>query len=122
MSPPINDNFASAIALSTTLPGTRTGDTTVDATDEVGEPSPYFGLSGSDVAYSVWYSFTPTHDGIYRFRVYNTNTIVWTDVKAYTLGIYSGSSVNALTALATTYGPCGTSELSQRAHLTSGVT
>ena len=68
MAPPVNDNFASAIALSTTLPGSRIGDTNVDATEEVGESDAFF---GEDDGRTVWYTFTPTSTGRYVFRIDN---------------------------------------------------
>ena len=123
MSPPINDNFASAIALSTTLPGTRTGDTTVDATSEVGEPSVFF---GEDDSHSVWYTFTPSHTGIYRFYVHNAlDDIVWSDFASYSLTLYSGSTIGGLTVIQrvldnNTGPPVG--HASVRQILTSGIT
>lgn len=97
MPAPSNDAFASAIALSTTLPGTRTGDTTVDATGQVGsgEPVPF---GGNDVQ-SVWYTYTPTSTGRYRFRLANTTTVVWTDVRQFRVSLYSGSTVGGLTEI-----------------------
>lgn len=119
--PPINDNFASATTISTSLPQTITGQTTVNATAETGEPSaPGF---GSAVPHSVWYSFTPTHDATYRFRIYNTNTVVWTDVRSLGMGVYTGAAVNALTAVETKNASSGSvSELIIRIPLTGGVT
>ena len=92
MAPPANNNFASAIALSTTLPGSRIGDTTVDATSQVGEP-----LSATAVdTQSVWYTFTPSVTGRYRFSIDNV-VPVGTDFRHLVLGVYTGSAVNALT-------------------------
>lgn len=62
-----NDAFASAIALPTSLPGSRTFDTTWEATYEAGEPI----LSVNDQ--SVWYTFTPTVTDYYKFRFYNVH-------------------------------------------------
>jgi len=97
MAPPVNDAFASAITLSTTLPGSRTGDTCVDATGEVGEPVPIYW--SADRVQSVWYKFTPTHNGRYYFHV--TNAVNgWTDTRNWAaIVVYSGSAVNALTQL-----------------------
>lgn len=64
MAPPANDNFASAIALSTTLPGSLSGLTTRDATFEAGEPGFY-----NATEQSIWFTFTPTTTGWYRFRI-----------------------------------------------------
>ena len=66
MAPPANDNFASATALSATVPGALTGQTTFDATKEVGEQTAITTLEQS-----VWYKFTPTADGVYRFDLTN---------------------------------------------------
>jgi hypothetical protein len=122
MAPPVNDNFASAIALSTTLPGTRTGDTTVDATYETGEPLPWFGTVSNQ---SVWYTFTPTHTGIYRFYIHNTGTVVWSDIRRYNISLYSGSTVGGLTLITqardNNTGP-SVGHAAIRATLTSGVT
>ena len=76
--PPLtNDNFANAIALSTTLPGSRTFDTTWNATNEVGEPN-----GGVDYQ-SVWYTFTPTADNYYRFLFSN---IFWNGDTTFNFG------------------------------------
>ena len=69
--PPANDNFASAQAISTSLPQNLTGLTSVDTTEETGEPAPYFGLGGSDTPHAVWFSFTPNHTAQYRINMYN---------------------------------------------------
>lgn len=61
--PPANDNYADAEVLSTTVPNTLTA-TTRDATEEASEVSfPYAREQ------SIWYSFTPTISGEYRFRI-----------------------------------------------------
>lgn len=98
MAPPANDNFANAITLSTTLPGSRTGDTCVDATGEAGEPIP-MSWAGADTVQSVWYKFTPAHNGRYYFHV--TNAVNgWTDTRYWAaFVVYSGSAVNALTEI-----------------------
>jgi hypothetical protein len=67
MPAPANDNFASAQALSTTLPGSLPGLTTFDATMEGSEPKHYAG--GSDIEQSIWFTFTPSVSGWYQFRV-----------------------------------------------------
>jgi PKD domain-containing protein len=86
---PANDNFASAVAISS-LPFSDTQDTT-GATLEAGEPSP--SCFGAAVG-TVWYSFTPT----------TTETVSATGSPYYQAGIvaYSGSSLSNLTQL-----PCG---------------
>jgi len=66
-SPPANNNFASPTALSTTLPGTLTGQTTFDSTQEATEPDVF--SSGANIEQSVWYTFTPTVSGVYAFKI-----------------------------------------------------
>ena len=74
---PANNDFANATVLSTTLPGSITGHTTKDSGWEVGEHS--IGVSGNtgqqtqDVIgdQGVWYKFTPTSDGFYKFSFTN---------------------------------------------------
>jgi len=120
MSPPINDNFASAIALSTTLPGSRIGDTTLDATFEVGEPVVGFG----DENHSVWYTFTPTSTGKYRFRFENV-TLVGTDVRYLIFALFTGSTLSGLTQIDSfTCFPVSSGEdhVTGTFSLTSGVT
>jgi len=66
VSTPPNDNFANAIALSTTLPGSLTPKrTTRDATKEASEVE----IGKNDQ--SVWYTFTPTTTAYYRFLFSN---------------------------------------------------
>ena len=72
-----HDNFTNAIALSTTLPGSRTFDTTWNSTNEVGEPN-----TGVDHQ-SVWYKFTPTSSGYYRFLFSN---IKWNGDNPFSFG------------------------------------
>lgn len=62
---PANDNFASPTALSTTLPSLLTGQTNRNAKEEAGENFPFV---PNDVQ-AIWYSFTPDHNGKYRFRL-----------------------------------------------------
>lgn len=64
---PANDNFASPTVLSTTLPGSLAGETTLDATQEATEPDVY--ATSTYIEQSVWYTFTPTATGPYIFRV-----------------------------------------------------
>jgi hypothetical protein len=93
MAPPANDNFASAIALSTTLPGQRLGDTTEEATYQASEPVAWF---LSDTQQSVWYTFTPTVTQRYRFWIDNSNAVVWMDGKQAIIAVYSGATLGTL--------------------------
>jgi len=67
---PANDLFANAEVLSTTLPGSTAG-TTRDAEMESGEAVIN---TGGDIQ-SVWYKFTPTVTGLYRFRSLFANNV-----------------------------------------------
>jgi hypothetical protein len=85
--PPANDAFANATALSGD-DGSQAG-TTIDATAEAGEPNhaeqpPYA---------SVWYSWTPTDDGLATF---DTCTASF-DTR---LAVYTGSALTDLTEVA----------------------
>ena len=84
---PANDNFASATAISGSS-GTSATVSTATATSEPGEPL-HASISGG---HSIWYRFTPTVKD--RF-VFNTNASSFDTL----LAAYSGSALNALTAL-----------------------
>ena len=84
---PANDNFASATVLSGS-PITITG-TNVNATKEAGEPK----VAGNAGGKSVWYTWTATVSG--KVSV-NTSGSSFDTL----LGVYTGSSVSALTLVA----------------------
>ena len=86
--PPANDAFADAVQLAP-QPG-DSGGTTRNATGEAGEPNHGAGSLGT----SVWYRFTPDFSGpLYaQARCFETDWV---------LAAYTGSSVNALTAVGT---------------------
>lgn len=95
-SAPANDTWANRAVLSTSLPGTRADDTTVDSWDETGQPN--------FVAYQrsvqdVWYSFTPTSTGKYDFeftnRTYEGHR--FSSDARLSVTLFTGASVNALT-------------------------
>jgi hypothetical protein len=120
-SPPVNNAFASAIALSTTLPGTRSNDWNQDATFETGEENSFGGSALGDQ--SVWYTFTPTSTGRYKFKLDPVTMLG--GIRYFGISIYTGSAVNALTRIGRNI--CGgTGSHQQRAavelQLTSGVT
>lgn len=77
MPAPTNDNYASATALSTSLPGTLTAQTTKDATQEVGEAD--FQVQDQ----SVWYTFTPAVSGLYIFKL---SAITWNGDTGFNFG------------------------------------
>ncbi|MBI1774269.1 MAG: hypothetical protein HYR63_02880 [Proteobacteria bacterium] len=83
---PVNDVFASATTI-TGVSGTVTG-TTVLATREVGEPT-HGGVGSGN---SVWWKWTPTSTGLATFSTANS-------ASNNVLAIYTGSAVNALTAV-----------------------
>ena len=85
--PPANDNFAASTSLSGSS-GTASG-SSVAATKEGGEPS-HAGNSGGK---SVWYSWTATMTGVLHVSTQGSNFDTL-------LGVYQGSSVGALTSLA----------------------
>jgi endonuclease I len=86
-SPPPNDNFANAIALSGT--SLTTGGTNVSATKETGEPK-HDNITGGK---SVWWVWTASMTGPIIIDTIGSNfdTI---------MGVYTGSAVNALTTIA----------------------
>jgi hypothetical protein len=90
---PANDNFANAIVLTGTT-ASRSGDTNVDATLEAGEPNT-IPADGFDIEalHSIWYRWTPQTDG---------QVTVTTEGSEFDtlLAVYTGSSVNALTLVA----------------------
>lgn len=90
---PVNDNFAQAIVLSGTN-DSRTGDTVVGATLEIGE-DPFITVGDVDIeaTHSIWYTWTPSSDG------WATISLEGSDFDTL-LGVYTGGAVNALTRVA----------------------
>lgn len=85
---PVNDDFANAIVLSGTT-ATSGPDSTVGATKETGEPDHADDAGGA----SIWYRWTAPGDGA---------VIISTAGSTFdtTLGVYTGTAVNALTEVA----------------------
>ncbi|MBV9470569.1 MAG: hypothetical protein JOZ57_15120, partial [Abitibacteriaceae bacterium] len=83
--PPANDNFANATVISTTS-GSLNG-TTVAATKESGEPN----HAGNPGGRSVWYKWVASSTGVAKFAVDKADLL---------LAVYTGSSVNSLTPVA----------------------
>lgn len=89
---PLNDNFADAAALSTTLPATLTIVDFEGATQELNEPQPP--CRARDVQ-TVWFSYTPP-----------ANQTVTIDLRRSTpdldtlMAVYTGASLDSLTAVA----------------------
>lgn len=90
--PPPNDNFANALPLPSDLSGATIGNT-ANATKELNEPS-HAGLpSGA----SVWFSWTAPTSG--RF-IFNPHDSAVTTNFGVNLAVYTGSSLEALTPVA----------------------
>jgi Ca2+-binding RTX toxin-like protein len=85
---PANDDFAAARPLGTSLTGQATG-VNLDATKQPGEPD----HAGNPGGHSVWFSWTAPNDG---------NEAMSTTASDFDtlLAVYTGSAVNALTAIA----------------------
>jgi hypothetical protein len=91
--PPANDNFVNAEILSGDSVTLRA--TNVDATKEAGEPDHAGDVGGA----SVWYRWTAPFDGTLSVNCAPDFIIL--------VGIYTGSSVSALTEVASAFGTCG---------------
>jgi len=103
MAPPPNDDFANAIALSTTLPASTTG-TTVEATMQASEVKvpPWIGLGGTYSIISVWYTFTPSSTGRYRFTARPDPAVIGVSVhKRLAIDVSTASSPSSMTPLPT---------------------
>jgi Pro-kumamolisin, activation domain len=86
--PPANDYFVNAIPLSGNS-GVITNAVNTTATKEVGEPDPAGNAGGK----SLWWSFTPSSDGVLTLNTTNStfDTI---------MGLYTGTNVANLTTIA----------------------
>jgi len=89
-----NDTFANAEALAPTG-GSLTG-TTTGTTGETGEPATF----GAGTLNTQWYNWTAPATGLATFATCNTTGNTTTNFDT-TLGVYTGTAVNALTAVAT---------------------
>jgi Fibronectin type III domain/PASTA domain/Divergent InlB B-repeat domain len=87
--PPANDDFASPIVLGST-PATRTGDTNDGATLQAGETDTVAGGPGGA---SVWYRWTAPASGVVTLDTASSSFDTL-------LAVYTGSSVGALTEVA----------------------
>jgi hypothetical protein len=91
---PDNDDFADAIPLSSALPISQSGSNS-EATKEAGEPD----HAGDTGGHSVWYSWTPSSSGPVGVKAgscFGLEAVV---------GVYTGSSVSALTPVASSVSP-----------------
>ena len=83
-----NDDFAGGVAVSSPLPYNNTSDTWL-ATLEAGEPQPC-----ASIAHTIWYSYTPSSDGILAAGVEGAAPNETTDTA---LAVYTGASLGTLT-------------------------
>jgi len=91
VAPPANDNFANAIAFGSCC--MNINGTNLEATKEVGEPNHAGNMGG----HSVWYKFTYSISYVAGFTVTTRRSAAPFDTL---LAVYTGSSVNALTPIA----------------------
>jgi hypothetical protein len=91
---PANDAFAAPTALPD-FPGEKSG-SNLEATKETGEPN----HAGNPGGHSVWYSWTPSSSR--RVGIQNGSCFGGTDV---VIAVYTGSSVDALTPVASNQSP-----------------
>ena len=87
---PLNDNFSAARVISG--PTGTIGGSSVLATVETGEPNHAINSNGSGGA-SIWYRWRAPSTGRFYFQTFSSSF-------ATVLGVYTGSSVNALTRVA----------------------
>ena len=85
--PAVNDNFANALDLGSTVP-TSTNGTNVGASSEVGEPLARGGVVGTG---TVWWTWTAPAAGRYRVDMCATKPAF-----NGTLAVYTGTAVSAL--------------------------
>jgi hypothetical protein len=86
---PVNDLFNNASPITLTNNGSVVTAITTNATKEFGEPQ----ILGNPGGHSVWWSFTPTADGVVEL---NTSGSTFDTL----LGVYTGASVANLTTVA----------------------
>jgi hypothetical protein len=92
---PVNDNFANATLIPSALPQTVTGNTT-DATAETGEPFHSDWPNTAQIGRNtIWWVWTAPASGSVTIDTENSGTGVDTE-----LGVYTGTSVGALTQVA----------------------
>lgn len=90
--PPSNDNFASALPISTTLPASATVGSFDEATAEAGEPDP---VCKTRDLQTVWFSYTPPANEVVTFDLRGSTADLDT-----VAALYTGATVNALTPVA----------------------
>lgn len=132
---PANDLFANATVLSTTLPGSRTGDTNKDSGWERGEVDISTAGYDHDVIgdQSVWYKFTPASSNYYQF---NFTNIHWNGDFSFGFGainvyMFHASTLAAMdpalgnymqTGYSNPFGASAGNDIDFRVYLTAGET
>jgi hypothetical protein len=91
IAPPANDNFANAINITSCC--TNIAGTNIEATKEAGEPN----HAGNTGGHSVWYKYTYSLSYLAGYTFTLRNSLSPFDTL---LAVYTGSSVNALTLVA----------------------
>jgi hypothetical protein len=92
MAAPVNDDFAAATDLGSTLPVDASG-TNVEATKQAGEPAPA-DLGFAVTGHSVWFGWEATSSG------FVTVSACGSALRRPVLGVYTGTAVSALTEVA----------------------
>ncbi|MCB0858102.1 MAG: hypothetical protein KDB57_08305 [Solirubrobacterales bacterium] len=96
LSPPVNDNFANATAISPNLPAQVSG-TTVDSGWQAGEPA---ALGGSGSARSVWHTWTPAAPG--RVRINVCDPLLVDGAGNLVIALYTGNTLGTLVSAGST--------------------
>ena len=104
---PANDNFADAVIITestnpfdgTVAPNPADG-TTIDATDEVGEPVHDTASNRT----SVWYRWTPSKSAVYGVVAVTPNAYTLFQTGSAAVAVYTGSTLNGLTRVASSRG------------------
>lgn len=95
-SPPPNDDFANAQTVGPALP-VNVAATNLDSGWETGEPGQ---LGGADNSRSVWFEWTPASDA--NARIDTCDFAPRTGSKNIAIGVYTGSTLGALSTVAST--------------------
>ena len=97
---PVNDNFADAIPLPSTLPFTSDLEFSA-ATIEIGEPVHFSGRTGRDpTTSSIWYLWSPPSAGAYQITLMKTGSSILDIVGAQGVAVYRGAGIDELELIA----------------------
>jgi hypothetical protein len=100
LTPPANDNFASAQTIGPALPINLSA-SNLDSSWQSGEPSI---LGGSSSSRSVWFNWTSGLTGRVRIDVCEFTTVSGAANQA--VGVYTGNVISTLTPVATSFSDC----------------